>query len=115
MITAFDVYLVMQLDSLCDFLTILALISAGASAFVLIPMIEGSERAKGYFKYSFVIMIGLAFLLTIVPSTKTAAAMIILPKLANEKNVDIVTGEAKELYQLFKQSLVDEIKDDKDK
>lgn len=117
MISAFEVYLVMQLDSVSHFF-------AGVVAIFLIASIAGlfvwavnswgypaeqekrtaqkaSKIAKRFFATA---MVALA-INSLIPSSTTAAAMILLPKIASEENIKVVGKEAGELYGLAKKAL----------
>ena len=52
-----------------------------------------------------VVSIFLLLVSTFLPSTKQMAATIVLPKIATEENIEVLTGEAKEIYELAKAGL----------
>lgn len=52
-----------------------------------------------------IISIFLLLVSTFLPSTKQMAAAIVLPKIATEENIEVLTGEAKEIYELAKAGL----------
>lgn len=52
-----------------------------------------------------VVSIFLLLVSTFLPSTKQMAAAIVLPKIATEENIEVLTGEAKEIYELAKAGL----------
>lgn len=52
-----------------------------------------------------IISIFLLLVSTFLPSTKQMAAAIVLPKIATEENIELLTGEAKEIYELAKEGL----------
>ena len=115
MISAWQVYLVMQLDGIKNFLSIPALIVAtlcgvGVLMFPLIlDVIDSSDieretvikAAKRIVLSAFVC----GALATAIPSSKTAAAMILLPALTSDSAVATVVPEARELYELAKDAL----------
>lgn len=109
MISAWNVYWVMQLDSIIRLLVCLAAVS-GTLAFVcLFPLVEsfGDEAkvwAKSIKTFCFC-AVSFACIATFIPSSKTAAAIIILPKLTAPEVVAPVSKEAGELYGLAKQAL----------
>lgn len=51
------------------------------------------------------ISIPLLIIGTLLPSSRTAAAMIVVPALTSKEVVEPVAGEAKELYDLAKEAL----------
>ena len=117
MISAFEVYLVMQLDSILNFFTwIVAIFLVATVAGLFVFGVNSSSYqteqegrtarqalnlAKQFFATA---MIALA-INSLIPSSTTAAAMILLPKIASEKNMQIVGKEAGELYGLAKKAL----------
>ena len=52
-----------------------------------------------------VVSIFLLLVSTFLPSTKQMATAIVLPKIATEENIEALTGEAKEIYELAKAGL----------
>ena len=52
-----------------------------------------------------IVSIFLLLVSTFLPSTKQMAAAIVLPKIATEENIEVLTGEAKEIYELAKAGL----------
>ena len=115
MITAFDIYLVMQLDSISCILSAITLFLIIAIVFFSMACIDdlGEGRMPKYIKHAIVYLLIIMAINSLIPSSKTAAAMIIIPKIASDKNIDYFSGEAKELYKYFKQSLLEDMKDDK--
>lgn len=114
MISAFEVYLVMQLDTIAAGALVACLIcGVGGLALLFFGIEEGERWAKvsGFFVFSFAALCGLTA--TFLPSSKTAAAMIIVPALTSEEVVEPVAAEAKELYQLAKEALREVAKPDK--
>lgn len=127
MITAFEVYLVMQLDRISNGLTgliaafiILAVILALFGAMVRDMHTEGTDTYETGKKMhqaipkigaSLVVLIGVNALL---PSSKTAAAMILLPAITSKEVIEPIAGEAKELYGLAKQALKDMVNEGKE-
>ena len=120
MITPFEVYLVMQLDSISVFLfatTILLGIS------LLISFLIGAINSDMYTEETvkrgkaqmartlkFVpLLVCLGFSSALIPSSKTAAAMIILPALTSKEVTEPLAAEGKELYALAKQALRDAV------
>lgn len=118
MISPFEVYLVMQLDAIKMTLdTALVMCAMGALILGTIWWVvvdhmhhdeddrENEARMKKNIKRMLFMWLFLATLNSVLPSTKTAAAMIIMPALTSEKVVD----EASELYRLAKDALRDSL------
>lgn len=119
MISAFDVYLVMQLDRIGGALTLVCLgaFVVGGVTGAVYAALGGPSAADSdedaarmvtmlkVFKvcaWTAAIIIPLSALL---PSTKTAAAMIILPAMTSDKVIEAVKPEARELLDLTKEAL----------
>ena len=116
MISPFEVYLVMQLDSLKGMFSVLTGVCVVFGVILAatlpiwadehLPLFKGAPEA-GMKWFKRVVAAGLLFLFvgTALPSTKTAAAMIVLPALTSEEVVKPLGDEARELYQLAKDAL----------
>lgn len=113
-ITAWDIYWVMQLDtigvaaSLISFLGLILIpLAVGASVFEI-------KRAWAYFTTAGLALVWMLALLTAIflPSSKTAAAMLIIPAIANSVTIQ---NEAKDIYALAKQGLSELVKPDQPK
>src|SRR5574337_1039443 len=126
MITPFEIYWILQLDSINAMLTFLAFVSGIVMSVLFIVSAimassnpdewsfpgwkEGAERnlkrAPVVRKYAFRVLIFVfapaLSLATLMPSTRTAAAMIVAPKIINSPTVQ---HEAGDLYKLAKQAL----------
>lgn len=106
MISAWQVYLVMQLDAIstvaCVFGTLL---SIPACFFGGVGLIEDDDRQIKVAKSFLSISIPLLIIGTVLPNSRTAAAMIVVPALTGKEVVEPVAGEAKELYDLAKEAL----------
>lgn len=124
MITAWDIYWVMQLDSIgCAFLLVaIATLAVGASALVgamlnrdMRSFWEDTPESKSYKKYDGKVAgwariakrtapVGLVLLVlaAFIPSTKTAAMMLVIPAVANNESIQ---REAGELYSIAKDAL----------
>jgi hypothetical protein len=120
MVSPFEVYLVMQLDSINALFGLLAGASAllaGGWLFIVAMSTdfdfqaskeEKKVRLDAAKKFSFrTFLFGVACLVAaaFLPSTKTAAAMILIPALTSKEVVEPVATEAKELYGLAKEAL----------
>lgn len=103
------VYLVLQMDSFNVCAALLAVISLLAAG-VCLGAGEGShgEEEKAWYRrsYRFGVTSIIAFLLMILlPSTRTLAAMIVVPALTTPSVTEPLSREAGELYSLAKQAL----------
>lgn len=107
-ISPWEIYWVMQLDHIRIILAFA--VAVGASAGV-IAWIDGELEAVLSHGKLVALWGMLATFLVIAPSTKTAAAMIVIPKIANNESVQ---REAVELYSLAKQALRDAVDAPKD-
>lgn len=113
-ITPFDVYLVMQMDSISDIFIVLSCIF-GALAFIgllaYVPLSDkidenGMKRHFKRVKVAFVLFIMFCVTSSLIPNTKTLAAMYILPKVANSEFVnETMPTEARELLDLTKEAI----------
>ena len=120
MITPFQVYLVMQLNSIIGLFIAIAVVSGIAiiaiSVFVidLYPREERIPSMKLLKKFvtSFALS---CLMIAVIPSTQTAAAMIIIPALTSKEVTQPLAKEGKELYDLAKRALTDMIDEPKEK
>lgn len=128
MISPWQIYLVMQLDSIRDLFGGIAISlifgSVVIGAFVLMHAsddeyswnIDRKDDRKNK-RAGFVRAIRIAFPFAavclfaqaVIPSSKTAAAMIVIPAIANS---EVLQKEAGDLYQLAKQGLRELVNDD---
>ena len=106
MISAWQIYLVMQLDNITSAATIIGTIvgGTGAATILLGYMVEEISLVKASKKMLWV-SLPLISLATLLPNSRTAAAMIVVPALTSKEVVEPVAGEAKELYDLAKEAL----------
>lgn len=103
MISAWDIYWVMQLDSIAVAAVIFGIFLAiGTFIALIIGYCEDKPEALGAGKKlagaTFAMFAAVAFL----PSTKTAAAMIVIPAVANN---EAIQREAGDLYAIAKDAL----------
>jgi hypothetical protein len=127
MVSAWQVYWVMQLDSIgSNLVFVLCILFFAALAATIAAIVHGSadpSGLSGYFEEEAKRMLSkapalkrlaskliLAFfvlliVVTALPSSKTAAAMIILPAVTSDKVIDSAKGEVKELLGLTKDAL----------
>jgi hypothetical protein len=113
----FQVYLLLQMDSLNTGLGVLLLLMGAVILFCLIPVfIDGwtDFQSKGLLKKTCTAFLTVWGLAVVCPSTKTVAAMIVLPKLTSPQALDTMGKEGQELYGLAKKAL-ENLADDKKK
>lgn len=109
-ITPFEIYLVMQMNSLCWLLLILCLVTGGISVVSFIELLsvftteEKRTPLKRVLKISVPLSIVFLLLFVFTPSTKTVAAMYVVPKIVNNENVQKLPDE---MLQLFHESIKD--------
>lgn len=116
MISAWDVYWVMQLDTIIQLFGIFGIIGllVGVISLMIALFQRNStwgteaETAKTFLPYCKALTVTALICVTLsafLPSTKTAAAMIVLPALTSDTVVEAVAPEARELYDLAKDAL----------
>ena len=122
MITPFMVYVVLQMNSINGLLLFMALITAASTLLFLIlraswsPCSYTDEDRIAYEKWLRRSLISAAIagiILGLSPSSKTLAAMLILPALTSEEVIKPVGKELKELYDLAKDGLRSIVEDHK--
>jgi hypothetical protein len=101
--TAFEVYLVMQADS------IRLLLGCAAFGFVALCILSLEVRdGKAYLRVPrFVLLMAVALFsgVMLVPSTKTLAAMYVIPAVTSEHAVEKIAPEVREVWELAKDAL----------
>ena len=113
----FNIYLVMQLDSIKDAIWFVVMCLFMVWVIVgtvgLFAHIDKDDWRVFIPAMIMPFVIALCTLIgALLPSSKTAAAMIIMPKIANSEVVtDKLPKEAEEMYKLAKKALVDLAKD----
>lgn len=116
MVSPFDVYLVMQLDRVVVFLGLGCAVSAVVLFIAVmshsmdVDIYSGERSAAARVKRDAAlrkwwIPAAFAAAFALMPSSKTAAAMILVPALTSDAVVVPVTEEARELYGLAKDAL----------
>lgn len=122
-ISPWEIYLVMQLDSINGFFFTIALVlsiicccalfagalatGAGLSKYTDDTEKRNWEVTKKITKKLGTIAFIAGLLCAVLPSSKTAAAMIVIPAVLNNQSVQV---EAKELYALAKQGFAEMVK-----
>jgi hypothetical protein len=105
--TAWQVYWVMQLDSIGFGLGVLGCVLIGIGLLLALVADEGLiewhpvKTVLGFFAAGLLLWLVNMFL----PSTKTAAAMVVLPAITSESATAAVAPEVRELYDLAKDAL----------
>jgi hypothetical protein len=125
MVSAWDVYWVMQLDSISAGAGFLAFLSGAGMAILWAwggflksdacdygeeswRYKKGVQLGKALHKWALALTAvhALAFATAVLlPSSKTAAAMLVVPALTSDQVIEPATAEARELYGLAKQAL----------
>lgn len=116
-ITPSTIYWVFQLDHIHDALTVMLLLCGlgGIPAILFLwSLAEGKHIKSVVALFSTVFIIGtflvIGCLKVLLPSTRTAIAMYIIPKLLNSQVMYTLEGDAKELYKLGVERLKIELK-----
>ena len=110
MISAWEVYLFMQSSNIATGILLLSIgLLVGALAHAIVIETNYTESKKDYSvpKRNIKISVAIFLFALLIPSRETIAAMYIVPKLTSKEFIEPVTKEAKELYDVFKKSLVD--------
>ena len=115
-ISAFDIYLISLADDFSFFLLIVSVLSLFVVIFSF-PAIdccidrEAIHKIKQWQKRAAIIFITALSLVTVVPSSKTIAAMYLVPAIVNNKHLQNSAGNALEfLEELTKKWLKDTVK-----
>lgn len=111
MIDAWDVYWVMQLDAFGGLLITLSVSLAMVGGYKGCTALDNGEEVDRASKQMIAVAVILLVLNAALPSSKTAAAMIVLPAITSDTVVQTVAPEARELYELAKEALRSVAKD----
>ena len=118
--SAWLIYVMMLADSISGELTMITIASLacfGASLIGGIMTIAAddkfSPKAWSWIKRSIIVFSVSLSVNAFVPSTKTVAMMIVIPRLATDKNLDAMGAEAKDVYELAKKALENAANGDK--
>lgn len=108
MISPWDIYWVMQLDSIGAASVLLSIFAVPSAIFTALAAKEGE------LPWSVPVILApfaalLLFAAIFLPSSKTAAAMLVIPAIANNETIQ---REAGDLYQLAKDGLRELVKPD---
>lgn len=107
-ISPFEVYLVLQMDDINVGLGIALLTSIVCAVVYTIFIVHEYDGDMKVYKLPFIAPALLLAMFSLTPSTKTLAAMFIVPPLVNE-GLPVVTEEARELYGLARRALEEAI------
>jgi heme/copper-type cytochrome/quinol oxidase subunit 2 len=117
----FLVYLLFQADSISDAMTFIA-VMAGVAFVIALPLrlmaksaADKDEGAAIAYRMCRVVMWVCPLLIAagmFMPSSKTIAAMIVLPKITTPQAIDTMSKESRDIYDLAKKALAN-LADDK--
>lgn len=104
--TPFQVYLLMQADTICTVFGFLALIM-GIITFIVtaIRTMENNSIIKKLHRWCMVIFIFTLLVGTFMPNTKTIATMVILPKITSPTALNSMGEKGQQLYDLATKAL----------
>ena len=117
MISALEVYLVMQLDSLRSVFFTVTMACLGGFLISSLGRIiifdmgydDARDTAVKFQKWSALAVIPSLVMYSFTPSSNTMAAMIVLPAITSSEVLGPLGAEAKELYSMAKQALKDAV------
>lgn len=113
MIDAWDIYWVLQLDTIGFAAALLTLVGGAVVALAWIGFLDSDTRLSLFVPAMLTLLwLPVLALAVFLPSTKTAAAMFVIPAIANNETIQRESGE---LYDLAKQALAEAVKPDKSK
>ena len=122
-ITPFTVYLISRLTPLYEFITALTIASVvamvvGAIMFVVVTVDHDWDddvmrTIRRYFRWLIITFLVFGSLTVVVPSTKDAAAMIVLPRIANSQSVQELGDTVVELAKAWCEELKPKKAEDK--
>jgi hypothetical protein len=108
MINAFQVYLMMQANSISIMLALACIATLIAALALMISESSRYDDREDYTAAKKATKWGIIFLVLagLMPSTKTLALMYVLPKITSKEVTEPLGAEAKELYSIAKQALI---------
>lgn len=123
LISPFEVYFILQLDSIRTAFVPIMIVSGLAFIISFILMCVNADESyntevkyyafgKRMMKFATPCVLFALAGLTFIPTTKTAAAMVLLPAITSEAVTTPLTREAGELYDLAKQALKKAVNDE---
>ena len=119
--SAWDLYWILMLDNIREtcigFSIILGSAAVIAGIFWMIlgaaPVDESDKRiartGRRVFCVALPLLVAFVLAMTFLPTTKQMAAILVLPKIATEENIEAVQEEAGDLYGLAKDWLEDQV------
>lgn len=114
MLSAWDVYWVMQLDNIGAFFTLVTIVPVVGAFVGLVVMPLTLDYVdddhwplirKVLTRLLLFVWLPAGLVSVFIPSSKTAAAMLVLPALTSDAAVETIAPEAREIYNLAKQAL----------
>lgn len=121
MISGWELYFVLKLDSFQSFFEVVGSIglitSIGGSIIATVVSFDDDETNKVLANKAtsllrkLLVVSGLFVVAgLLLPTTKQAAAVLIIPKIATNENMEVISDEAKSLYSLAKEYFLENIK-----
>lgn len=122
MITSWDIYWITRLDAVCGFIVVVCIIIVLLLLFspVLYIVCDDNDVDIKYFwrgvKISIASFLSLLFIGIFIPSTKEFAAIYLIPKISNNKQVQKIPDNAAQLLNAKLEAWIDStLKDKKSK
>jgi len=111
--SAFEMYLIMKLDIISEFILIFSSISISICFFITVALLIENEIKNAIILTIFIIVsLCILFIGMLIPTTKQATILYIAPKVINSDFVkEGLSKEAKEMYGLFKEYIKEEVKE----
>lgn len=121
MISGWELYVVLKLDSFQAFFEVVGgvglISSIGGLIVATVASLDYDEttktianKARSLLRKTAVIFGLFVIAGVLLPSTKQAAAILIIPKIATNENVEMISDEAKSLYSLAKEYFLENVK-----
>lgn len=110
----FTVYIITQLNSISHFLITICILSI-ISSMIFIVLAFNTKLNPQYIKiskYCLLIFIVVLFINSILPSSKTAAAIYLLPKLVNNESVQQIGKDSIGILRQYTSQYLKDLKDD---
>jgi hypothetical protein len=117
MITSWDIYWITRLDSICVVAAVTWIALGIIMAVVIGPvLIEGKwDSAKRFFRVGVVVACSALFIGVFTPSTKEFAAIYLIPKIANNEQVQKVPENLVRLLNAKMEAWLEDMAKDKGK
>jgi hypothetical protein len=114
MINSFDVYWVMQLDTIVRTIGSLSVVALVLSLLAISFLMVQKHSYTKLASISLCVSVGFIILTSFVPSSRTAAAMVVLPAVANSSQVKEIGALGTDLIKLAREA-VSNLKEDQSK